>query len=548
MHGEHTYLVPPLTAPDPTHLPPLEQLATYEAVQLFLERAQARRPEFRLTAANAGAVAQVCARLDGLPLAIELAAARVGVLPVEGIAARLGDRFHLLTGGPRTALPRQQTLRATIDWSYSLLGPAEQAALRRLAVFAGGWTLAAAEALWAEGGGTRGTAVELLGALVDKSLVGARETHGTVRYGFLETMHAFAQEQLQTSGEDTQARREHAHHYLALAERAETALWGPEQATWFQQLAVEQDNLRAALAWALAHDEVVLALRLAGALWRFWVYHGDYGGWRRLIEEGLAPEAALTVPDAVRAKALYAAGWLAFHQWDYSATAALGAASLRLARQGGDPHAMRGALVLLGKAAYGRGRPAAAVPLFVEAVDICRALGDTPFLAPSLASLGMALARAGEGERAEELLEEALALLREQGEKYIAAQAARSLAHIVLAGGEWNRAATLFQESLRMSDETGHKEGLAESLEGIAAVAAGWGEAGCAARLFAAADAVRDAADLPLHADDHVILAPYLAAAATRLGPGAWAAAWAEGRVRSLDLAVAEATALALPI
>jgi len=245
--GEHPYLVPSLATPDPADPPSPEQLATYEAVRLFLERAGTRRPGLTLTAANAGAVAQICARLDGLPPAIELAAARVGVLPVEGIAARLDDRFRLLTGGPRTALPRQQTLRAAIDWSHALLDPAEQALFARLAVFAGGWTLEAAEAVCAEDDGADVEALDLLGALVDKSLAHTRETPDTLRYGFLETVRAYARERLEASGESAQISRRHAAYYLALAERAETALWGPEQASWFRRLDVEQDNLRAAL-------------------------------------------------------------------------------------------------------------------------------------------------------------------------------------------------------------------------------------------------------------------------------------------------------------
>jgi len=539
--GERTYLVPSLATPDPVHPPAPEGLAAYEAVALFLERAQARRPALRLTAANAGAVAQICARLDGLPLAIELAAARVGVLPVEGIAARLDDRFRLLTGGARTALPRQQTLRATIDWSYALLDPAERRLMQRLAVFVGGWTLDAAEEVCGADSGAEGAVLDLLSALVDKSLVQAREEDGAVRYGFLETLRAYAQERLEASGDHEHAARRHAAYYLALAEQAEPALWGPRQISWFRRLAAEQDNLRAAIEWALAHDEITLGLRLAGALWRFWMYQGDYGGWRRMIEAGLARETGAPVPAQVRVKALNAAGWLAFHQWEYAATAALGAQSLRLARAQGDPLIVRGALVVLAKGAYGLGRQAEAIALFDEALDICRTLGDTPFLAPLLTSLSLALAKAGQGARAEGLMEEALALLREQGETYVAAQSARSLGHMVLARGEGERAAALFRESLRLSARTGHKQGLAESLEGIAAVCGAARQAEQAARLCAAADALRDATDQPLHPDDRVTLAPYLAAARAQLGDVAWAAAWAEGRVLPLESAITEA-------
>ncbi len=537
--GEYTYLVPSLAAPDPAHLPPLEQLATYEAVHLFLARAQARRPEVTLTAANAEAVASICARLDGLPLAIELAAARVGVLPLEGIAARLDDRFRLLTGGPRTMLPRQQTLRATIDWSYELLRPEEQLVLQRVAVFAGGWTLDAAEGVCAGQEVADGTVLDLLGGLIDKSLAHMGAADGMGRYRLLETVRAYARERLAASGADEQVVRRHAAYYLALAEEAEPALWGTQQAAWFRRLDAEQDNLRAALEWALTHDEAVLALRMAGALWRFWIWHGDYGAWRHLIEAGLA--RGMAVPAAVRAKALWAAGWLAQHQGDYESAAALNRENLRLSRQGSDPLAVRHALTGLGMAAGGCGRSADAIPLFQEAVDISRALGETQFLAPSLFNLGLARAEVGERARARAIIEEALAIFREQGEKYIAATAARRVGHLVLGEGECARATVLFQESLRVSRETGHRQGLAESLEGVAAARGAAGQAEAAARLFAAAGALRDAIDLPLSPSDRADLAPYLAAARARLDGAAWDIAWEEGRAMSPEHAVAEA-------
>jgi len=547
--GERLYLVPSLATPDPTDPPSPERLATYEAVRLFLERAGARCPGLTLTAANAGAVTRICAWLDGLPLAIELAAARVGVLPVEGIASRLDDRFRLLTGGPRTALPRQQTLRATIDWSYVLLGPVEQALFARLAVFAGGWTLEAAEAVCAEddGADAEGTVLPPLGDLVDKSLVQTRATPDTLRYGFLETVRAYARERLEASGEGARAARRHAAYYLALAERAEPALWGPDQALWFRRLDAEQGNLRAALTWALAHDDVVSALRIAGALWRFWLYHGDYAGWRYLVDAGLAREMGTAVPADVRAKALYAAGWLAFHQGDFVGATTLNEESLRLSLARGDPLATRHALIGLGKAAHELGRPADAIPLLQEAVDICRALGGTPFLAPSLFSLGLALAAVGEAVRADKIIEEAHALFRAQGEKYIATEAARHLAYNALSRGEGERARALFGESLRVARETGHRLGLVYSLEGVAAACAAGGDAARAARLFAATDALRAASNQPPHLDHRATVAPYLAAARAQLGAVAWEVAWAEGHAAPLTSAIAAAADVSHP-
>ena len=270
--GEVTFRVPSLQAPDPQHLPPLGDAIGYEAIRLFRERADNVRPGFEVTVGNLPVVAEICQRLDGIPLAIELAASRTRVLPVEEICARLGDRFELLSGGSRVALPRHQTLRATIEWSYGLLSEPERTLLRHLAVFAGGWTLPAAEAVLMEMDGPGDGVLELLTHLVDKSLVISDWRGREDRYGMLETLRQFALEQLEQSGEGGEARGRHAAYFVRLAEAAEPKLMSTEQTAWQAYLAAEHDNIQVALDWlASAEAEGVVAapeevgLRLAGA-------------------------------------------------------------------------------------------------------------------------------------------------------------------------------------------------------------------------------------------------------------------------------------------
>jgi non-specific serine/threonine protein kinase len=264
--GESTYLVPPLSLPERDRLPPPEGLMQFEAVRLFAARAAFNRPGFTVTDNNAPAVAKVCRRLDGMPLAIELAAARVRVLAVEQIAARLDDRFRLLTGGSRTVLPRHQTLRAAMDWSYDLLSEPERALFRRLSVFAGGWTLEAAEAICPGEGIEAAAVLDLLTSLVDKSLVLVETRTGEARYRLLETIRQYSRNRQGRSGEAATVQRRHRDWYLALAERAEAELRGPRQETWLERLEVEHDNLRAALEWSAGQPATDAEMRLAGAL------------------------------------------------------------------------------------------------------------------------------------------------------------------------------------------------------------------------------------------------------------------------------------------
>ena len=339
LSGEHGFPVPPLTLPDPNVIPPVADLMAFEAIRLFLARAQAVQPGFALTDANAATVAAICARLDGLPLAIELAAARVGHLPLAALLERLAGTvqrpvgLRVLTGGARDLPARLRTMRDAIAWSYDLLSPEEQRLFRRLAVFRGGFTLDAAEAVGAGIGGDR-EVFDLVASLADKSLLRREEREDVPRYRMLETVREYGLEQLAASSELEAARREHAVHFLALAERAAPAWWGPAPGAWLDRLEAERDNLREALAWAHEEQATELACRLASALHWFWRSRGPVGEGRRWTEALLA--GAGEVAPALRAALLMGAGDLAMTQGEFARAAELLEASIALARELGD--------------------------------------------------------------------------------------------------------------------------------------------------------------------------------------------------------------------
>ena len=480
--GERHYRVPSLSVPDPQHLPSPELAGSYEAVRLFVARAQERRDTFALSSTNARAVAEICARLDGIPLAIELAAARVSALGVEELASRLDDRFRLLTGGARDALPRQRTLRATLDWSYDLLTAQEQLVLDRLSVCAAGCTLAAAEVVCA-GEGVEGVEVlDLLGALVGKSLVQAEERDGgEVRHGLLETVRQYGQQRLAASGRAGAVRDRHLAHFLALAEEAEPALKGADQATWLDRLEAEHDNLRAALGWAQEAGATEVGLRLAGALWRFWLMRGHFHEGRTWLEGALA--GAEGAAPNVRAEALQGAGVLAAEQGDYGRAAASFTGSLALRREMGDRRGSARTLSNLGIVAYEQGEYGRAAALHEEALALCRELGDKRGLALALGNLGLVVLEQGEYERAVALQEESLALDRELGDTHSIGVALCNLGWAVLEQGEYGRAAALFTESLALCRELGNTYGSATALSNLGLVALEQGEYGRATAL-----------------------------------------------------------------
>jgi predicted ATPase/DNA-binding SARP family transcriptional activator len=540
--GERAWLVPSLSLPDedPRRLPPLEELVSYEAVRLFLERAEDVSSGFALTAQNAPAVAQVCRRLDGIPLAIELAAARARVLTVEQIAERLDDRFRLLTTGSRMALPRHRTLRATIGWSYDLLSGDERALFRRLGVFAGGFALGAVEAVCVGEDLEEDEVLDLLSHLVDKSLVVVQERGGEARYRLLETVRQYGWEKLKEAGEEEAVRRRHAMFFLALAEEVEPKIEPnvniADRRAWLGRLEVEHDNLRAALRWA-QEGSPQTGLLLANALYWLWYHRGYLSEGRGSYERALAgAPAALTSP-AARAKALCYAGYLAWAQGDHPAARSRLQDSVEIGRQVGGGRYLAHALWVLGMEMLSRGEIAVAHSLAEESVEIFRTIGDEFGLSISLANLGAIVLNQGDHALAVSFLEESVAISRLAGDEWMLSLPLRLLGVAAFQQGGYDRAEALIKESLVLLRKLGDKLYTSRNLECLAAVVSTRGDHVRAARLFGAGEALREA----IGASVLFYLVDYDGAvAATRdaLGEEALAAAWAEGREMTLEEAV----------
>jgi predicted ATPase/DNA-binding SARP family transcriptional activator/DNA-binding CsgD family transcriptional regulator/Flp pilus assembly protein TadD len=575
--GETLWSVPALSVPDSQPMPTVADLEGYEAARLFVERASDRRPGFALEPANATAVAEVCRRLDGVPLAIELAAARVSTMSVEQISERLGDSLGLLTGGGRTAVPRQRTLRGALDWSHELLSNEERTLFGRLSVFAGGWTLEAVEAVAPGDDNEKGEILDLLSRLVDKSLVVAdAAAEGEMRYGMLEPVRQYARERLKESGEADAVMSRHAAYFLAEAEAAEPELVGRQPRWWLNRLEHEHANMRAALSWSLERRDE-LGLRLGGALARFWYTRGYLSEGRRWLEDMLSAVGGATSAP-VRAKALGEAGWLAQVQGDYEQArvaheasldtyrrlrnerglatclrnlgsvaafqgdheraAELLGESLKLLRQWGTNTDVVRVLTTLGILAISRGEHAQAVARFEEAMSLARKTGDVRGVAVSLNNLGHVALLRGDAERATALFEETLAKDREVGETQGIASSLINLGLAALARGDHGQATGLLVESLTLLREVQNKLDMVECMEAIAGVAGAQGQAQRAARLWGAAQAVREDMGAPLQIDDLALLEPYLTTARSLLEEEAWELARTEGRAMTLERAV----------
>jgi tetratricopeptide (TPR) repeat protein len=473
--------------------------------------------------------------LDGIPLAIELAAARVKVLAVEQIAARLDDRFRLLTGGSRTALPRQQTLRAAMDWSYDLLAPKERAVLRRLSVFAGGWTLEAAEAVCAAKRVKEREVLDLVTQLVDKSLVSVETLSGEVRYRMPETIRQYSQDRLLASGEATEVRTRHRTWYLGLAERAEPRIRGPEETIWLDRLEVEHDNLRAALGWSSTEeDDAEIRLRLAPALWAFWNAHTHWGEGRKWLETALA--GGRDIKSVVRVRALWGEGQLVWRQGDYARAMALHEESLALARELGDRTGIAMALRGRGLVTMRQGDLDAATALFEESLEISRKLEDKWLVANTVAQMGVAARRKGNYARALALCEESLAIFRALGAKHWIAYTLRLTGHAVRLQGDLEQATELYRDSLGLFGETGDKWVATECIEGLALVASMQDKRERAVRLLGAVKAARETFGItmprPERGDQERFRETMLE------GDAAFPAAWAEGQAMTLEKAV----------
>ena len=480
--GEGTFGVSSLSVPDPSRLPPggeVEDLASdllaYEAVQLFVERAAAVQPNFRLTNAVAPAVAQICHRLDGIPLAIELAAARMKALSVDQIAARLDDRFQLLTGGSRTALPRHQTLQALIDWSYDLLADAERALLDRLSVFAGGWTLEAAETVCAGNRVQAADVLDWLTRLVDKSLVLVEEQNGEARYRMLDTIQQYAREKLLRSGDVARVRARHLDFYVRVAEEAEPYLRSEDQLWWLNRLEAESYNARAALGWAQASGEMESGLRLAGALFLFWLLRGYADEGRRWLE-GTLMLTGRPAHGPVRAKALRAAGFLAVSQGDGAAGRSQLDEGLTLFREAGDQAGISDSLLGLGRAAYFQGDYATARSLFEESLSVGRAAGYPWGSAQALYRLGMVLLIQGDYAQARTYFEESVAIFRKLGDRWGLSYSLTALGEEALRRGDYAIARSVLEESYSVFQELGSKSGTAMALSELGWLALSQGD------------------------------------------------------------------------
>jgi len=546
VRGEQLYPVPPLLLPDLAALPPVENLAQIAAVRLFVERAQAVQPAFQLTDANAATVAAICARVDGMPLAIELVAARVRLLPPSALLARLDDRLALLTDGPRDLPLRHQTLRGAIAWSYDLLSADEQTLYRRLGVFVGGCTLEAAEIICYADGDLPGDVLDGLAALLDQSLL-RQETgpNDEARFTMLETIREYALEQLDHTGEAESIRRRHANYFLALAEQAEPELLGgPDQISWNHRLQIEHDNLRAALQWSLAHGEGALGLRLSGALWWFWLARGYLNEGRQWLTKALA--TTIPVPSGVRAKALHGSGSIALDQRDFTGATALFEQALTLARESQDRGhiSISTLLYTLGEAARLQGDLRQANARFEESVELGRGLEDKLTkvgVAASLVSLGTIAHAEGDNARAVIFLEESLTLLRELGNAIYIAWCLAVLGRVATDQGDWDLAVDRFAESLTLFRELIQPNGITYVLEGAAGLAAAHGQTYRAACLFGAVEALRESIHTPLSAFDRPEYERKVATVRAQMDTPTFAAAWATGRAMTLEQAIAYA-------
>ncbi|MBI3659491.1 tetratricopeptide repeat protein, partial [Candidatus Acetothermia bacterium] len=475
--GETVWQVPPLVQLDAHDSLPLKILKQYEAISLFVERALSSQPEFGLTLQNAPAVMQICQKLDGLPLAIELAAARVKVLSVTEIAARLDDRFRLLTSGSRTALPRQQTLQAAMDWSYDLLSSAEQTLLRRLSIFAGGFTLEAVETICARDDLRKGDSrialteiLDLLTHLIDKSLVLVDQRDGETRYRLLETVRQFGREKLLDSKEESVLRERHLDWFLALAEKAESELQGPAQSSWLERLEQEQDNLRSALEYAKDRRKTEAGLRMVTALSAFWLVRGYLTEGRSQVASVLAQAGSLK-RTITSAKALNAAGTLAEGQGDYLTARSYHEESLAIFRGLGGERDMAKTLQNLGSIAWKQGEYTRARSLSEEGLNLSRKLGDAAGIAILLNNLGLIARAQGEYTQAKAFYEESLEINTKLGNKQAISYLFNNLGSVAENQGDYQTARTLYEKSLALRRELGDKPGIANSLNNLGSVA-----------------------------------------------------------------------------
>jgi predicted ATPase/transcriptional regulator with XRE-family HTH domain len=532
--GEWLYSVPVLDLPKKNSVVDMDTISEFPALMLFAERARAVRSDFALNAENIRAVAAICLQLEGLPLAIELIAARVKTLSIEQIAARLDDRFALLTSGSRIAPSRQQTLRATLDWSYELLTELEIELFRQLSVFAGGFTLEALESVALLNSDQ--SILNALSRLVDKSLL-LVEQQDQPRYRFLELIRQYARDKLNETRESNLIQDRHLNYYLRVAEEAEPYLFGSGQQDWKNRLELDHDNLRVALAWSLESNQFEAGLKMAGALAWFWHNKGHLSEGNLWLEKILA--AGIGNQGKERAKALRASSILSTGAGDYVRARAFAESSVKLYREMGDNRGAGLVLADLGASLHWGGKEEEAIESLEESLRLLRATGERWEIAYALLWLGDTWFRMGDVERAATRWEESLVLTQELGDDYLMGWSLGGLADVARLSGDYKRATGMFKESLSLYLSSGNKFGPPFSLEALALVAAALGDPKRAARLWGAASAWREAINEPLPPAYQRDYAASINQARTQLGEEVYASAWSEGHAMSPEQAIA---------
>jgi predicted ATPase/DNA-binding CsgD family transcriptional regulator len=541
VQAEYLFPVAPLALPDLSRLPERETLASTASIALFVQRAQAIRPAFQLASANARAIAEICVRLDGLPLAIELAAARLGVLSPRDLLARLSSRLGLLTRGAWTLPERHQTLRKAIGWSYDLLSTEEQRLLRCLSVFVGGCTLAAVEALWAAlgEGPAAGQVLDGVASLIDKSLLHLTEREGEdSRLVMLETVREYAQECLERCGEAERVRRAHADYYVSLMEEAEHKLHTADQVHWIRRLRGEMDNLRAVFRWLIETGEVEVASRLSGAMWQFWIMEGHlHEAWYWM--ERILPMCQTAAVNA-QAKALFSAGALAFYLGRYDQAAALAEESLALYRAMGDSWGMAGALTGLAHTSYMQGHYEQVHLYCEEALALLRALGDQWHVAHALFILASEAHASGDPSRACTLAEESLALFSALGDRVSAINPSILFAQLAFDRSDYPTARSMYEHCLLMLREVDPQWYVAPCLQGLGAVVAFQGHLEWAAQLWGAAEAFQETTYVLIAAIVRPGYERAVARVRAQLGEPAFTIAWDRGRAMTPEQVLAQ--------
>ncbi len=586
VYGENEFPVPPLALPEQS-VATVEVLSQSPAVALFVQRAVAAKPDFQLTPENAAAVAEICARLDGLPLAIELAAARVKVLSPTAMRTRLSSRLQLLTGGARDMPQRHQTLRAAMDWSYDLLTPTEQRLFRRLSVFVGGCTLEGAEAVCDAKGDLGLDVLNGMESMVDKSLAQRDEqADGEPRFVMLETIREYALEKLEVSGEKALTKRAHAAYCLVLAEERATEQVGTVSADWLAHYGVEHDNFRAAVEWLTETGDAEWGLRLGGALFRYWEMR-EYLAEGRARLDKLLKIAGAQAPTKARSRALFAAGVLGVEQGDYAAADALIRESLEISRQLGNAQGAAVCLNALAVSARDRGDILSARSLFEESLTVWREVGDPKAVASAVSNLANIVKLQGDNTRARSLYaeclsifsglgdragvawsmnyqgdvardqgdpaaaralyEESLEIFRELGDRWGIAGTLADLGNLASDQGNYSMAQDLYRQSIRLFQELEHKRGIARLLECFACSAAVQLEAQRSLRLAGAAAALRQNIGAPLTPAEHAKLEASLHTARQALGGTMGGTAWSEGWALPVEKAIEEVLMLGDP-